>query len=99
MAHMQNLAGGLEKVVGCLEAVSNASDMHCGYGDSAPKAGAAPYVQAFDLPLASPGAEYLKISEEVGGDGVVTCGGGPHGSEVGASSLVCSLSVPAASRQ
>uniref|UniRef100_A0A8I3MSR4 Adenylyl cyclase-associated protein 1 n=1 Tax=Canis lupus familiaris TaxID=9615 RepID=A0A8I3MSR4_CANLF len=69
MAHMQNLAGGLEKVVGCLEAVSNASDMHCGYGDSAPKAGTAPYVQAFDSLLAGSGAEYLKLSKETGGDG------------------------------
>ncbi|CAD7675898.1 unnamed protein product [Nyctereutes procyonoides] len=37
MAHTQNLVERLEKVVGCLEAVSNASDMH-----------SAPYVQAFD---------------------------------------------------
>uniref|UniRef100_A0A8I3N396 Uncharacterized protein n=3 Tax=Canis lupus TaxID=9612 RepID=A0A8I3N396_CANLF len=71
MADMQKLVERLERAVGRLEAVSHASDMHCGYGDSAPKAGAAPYVQAFDLPLASPGAEYLKISEEVGGDGVL----------------------------
>lgn len=37
MADMQNLVERLEKVVGRLEAVSHASDMHCGYGDSAPK--------------------------------------------------------------
>ncbi|XP_006758034.1 PREDICTED: adenylyl cyclase-associated protein 1 isoform X1 [Myotis davidii] len=68
MADMQNLVERLEKAVGRLEAVSHASDMHCGYGDSAPKAGAVPYVQAFDSLLAGPVAEYLKISKEIGGD-------------------------------
>ncbi|KAK1340159.1 hypothetical protein QTO34_018723 [Cnephaeus nilssonii] len=67
MADMQNLVERLEKAVGRLEAVSHASDMHCGYGDSAPK-GAVPYVQAFDSLLAGPVAEYLKISKEIGGD-------------------------------
>lgn len=33
MADMQNLVERLERVVGRLEAVSHASDMHCGYGD------------------------------------------------------------------
>lgn len=37
MADMQNLVERLERAVGRLEAVSHASDMHCGYGDSAPK--------------------------------------------------------------
>ncbi|KAB1268184.1 Adenylyl cyclase-associated protein 1 [Camelus dromedarius] len=37
MADMQNLVERLERVVGRLEAVSSASDMHCGYGDSAAK--------------------------------------------------------------
>lgn len=68
MADMQKLVERLERAVGRLEAVSHASDMHCGYGDSAPKAGAAPYVQAFDSLLAGPVAEYLKISKEIGGD-------------------------------
>ncbi|KAF3819980.1 hypothetical protein GH733_015489 [Mirounga leonina] len=67
MADMQNLVERLERAVGRLEAVSHASDMHC-HGDSAPKAGAAPYVQAFDSLLAGPVAEYLKISKEIGGD-------------------------------
>ncbi|EPY78467.1 adenylyl cyclase-associated protein 1 [Camelus ferus] len=67
MADMQNLVERLERVVGRLEAVSSASDMHCGYGDSAAK-GAAPYVQAFDSLLAGPVAEYLRISKEIGGD-------------------------------
>ncbi|KAF6107800.1 cyclase associated actin cytoskeleton regulatory protein 1 [Phyllostomus discolor] len=68
MADMQNLVERLERAVGRLEAVSHASDMHCGHGDNAPKAGAVPYVQAFDSLLAGPVAEYLKISKEIGGD-------------------------------
>uniref|UniRef100_A0A2K6T147 Adenylyl cyclase-associated protein n=1 Tax=Saimiri boliviensis boliviensis TaxID=39432 RepID=A0A2K6T147_SAIBB len=68
MADMQNLVERLERAVGRLEAVSHTSDMHRGYGDSPSKAGAAPYVQAFDLLLAGPVAEYLKISKEIGGD-------------------------------
>ena len=68
MADMRNLVERLERVVGRLEAVSHASDTHCGYGDSAAKAGTTPYVQAFDSLLASPVAEYLKISKEIGGD-------------------------------
>ncbi|KAF5910291.1 hypothetical protein HPG69_014523 [Diceros bicornis minor] len=67
MADMQNLVERLERAVGRLEAVSHASDMHCGHGDSAPK-GAAPYVQVFDSLLAGPVAEYLRISKEIGGD-------------------------------
>ncbi|KAK2108894.1 F-actin-capping protein subunit alpha [Saguinus oedipus] len=42
--------------------------MYRGYGDNPSKAGAASYVQAFYLLLAGPGAEYLKISKEIGGD-------------------------------
>uniref|UniRef100_A0A2K6TAG0 Adenylyl cyclase-associated protein n=1 Tax=Saimiri boliviensis boliviensis TaxID=39432 RepID=A0A2K6TAG0_SAIBB len=68
MADMQNLVERLERAVGHLEAVSHTSDMHCGYGDSPSKAGAAPCMQAFDLLLAGPVTEYLKISKEVGGD-------------------------------
>uniref|UniRef100_A0A2K5Q5X6 Adenylyl cyclase-associated protein n=1 Tax=Cebus imitator TaxID=2715852 RepID=A0A2K5Q5X6_CEBIM len=68
MADMQNLVERLERAVGHLEAVSHTSDMHCGYGDSPSKAGAAPYMQAFDSLLASPVTEYLKISKEIGGD-------------------------------
>uniref|UniRef100_A0A2K5MIX8 Adenylyl cyclase-associated protein n=1 Tax=Cercocebus atys TaxID=9531 RepID=A0A2K5MIX8_CERAT len=68
MADMQNLVERLERAVGRLEAVSHTSDMHRGYGDSPSKAGAAPYVQAFDSLLAGPVAEYLKISKEIGGD-------------------------------
>uniref|UniRef100_A0A8C4LXM3 Adenylyl cyclase-associated protein n=1 Tax=Equus asinus asinus TaxID=83772 RepID=A0A8C4LXM3_EQUAS len=68
MADMQNLVERLERAVGRLEAVSQSSDMHCGHGDSAPKAGTAPYVQVFDSLLAGPVAEYLKISKEIGGD-------------------------------
>uniref|UniRef100_A0A8C5UI65 Adenylyl cyclase-associated protein n=1 Tax=Microcebus murinus TaxID=30608 RepID=A0A8C5UI65_MICMU len=68
MADMQNLVERLERAVGRLEAVSHTSDMHCGYGDNSSKAGAAPYVQAFDLLLAGPVTEYLKISKEIGGD-------------------------------
>ncbi|XP_008578476.1 PREDICTED: adenylyl cyclase-associated protein 1 [Galeopterus variegatus] len=68
MADMQNLVERLERAVGRLEAVSHTSDMYRGYGDSPSKAGAAPYVQAFDSLLASPVAEYLKISKEIGGD-------------------------------
>lgn len=64
---MQNLVEKLDRAVGCLEAVSHTSDMHRGYGDSASKAGTAPYAQAFDS-LACPVAEYLKISKEIGGD-------------------------------
>ncbi|MBZ3880741.1 Adenylyl cyclase-associated protein 1 [Sciurus carolinensis] len=41
--------------------------MHLGYGDS-PSKEAAPYVQAFDSLLASPVAECLKISKEIGRD-------------------------------
>ncbi|XP_010852923.1 PREDICTED: adenylyl cyclase-associated protein 1-like isoform X2 [Bison bison bison] len=67
MADMRNLVERLERVVGRLEAVSHASDTHCGYGDSAAK-GTTPYVQAFDSLLAGPVAEYLKISKEIGGD-------------------------------
>ena len=67
MADMRNLVERLERVVGLLEAVSHASDTHCGYGDSAAK-GTTPYVQAFDSLLAGPVAEYLKISKEIGGD-------------------------------
>ncbi|MBZ3874788.1 Adenylyl cyclase-associated protein 1 [Sciurus carolinensis] len=67
MADMQNLVERLERAVGRLEAVSHTTDMHLGYGDS-PSKGAAPYVQAFDSLLASPVAEYLKISKEIGGD-------------------------------
>lgn len=37
MADMRNLVERLERVVGRLEAVSHASDTHCGYGDSAAK--------------------------------------------------------------
>lgn len=37
MADMQNLVERLERAVDRLEAVSHASDMHCGYGDSATK--------------------------------------------------------------
>lgn len=37
MADMQNLVERLERAVGRLEAVSHGSDVHCGYGDSAPK--------------------------------------------------------------
>lgn len=37
MADMQNLVERLERAVGRLEAVSHASDTHCGYGDSAAK--------------------------------------------------------------
>lgn len=37
MADMQNLVERLERAVGRLEAVSHASDMHCGHGDNAPK--------------------------------------------------------------
>lgn len=33
-----------------------------------PSPGAVPYVQAFDSLLASPVAEYLKMSQEIGGD-------------------------------
>ena len=54
--------------MGRLEAVSHASDTHCGYGDSAAKAGTTLYVQAFDSLLAVPVAEYLKNSKEIGGD-------------------------------
>uniref|UniRef100_A0A8C9B8N6 Adenylyl cyclase-associated protein n=1 Tax=Phocoena sinus TaxID=42100 RepID=A0A8C9B8N6_PHOSS len=68
MADMQNLVERLERAVGRLEAVSQACDMHCGYADSAAKAGTTPYVQAFDSLLAGPVAEYLKISKEIGGD-------------------------------
>ncbi|KAI2516421.1 CAP1 isoform 14, partial [Pan troglodytes] len=68
MADMQNLVERLERAVGRLEAVSHTSDMHRGYADSPSKAGAAPYVQAFDSLLAGPVAEYLKISKEIGGD-------------------------------
>ena len=68
MADMQNLVERLERAVGRLEAVSHASDTHCGHGDSAAKAGTTPYVQAFDSLLAGPVAEYLKISKEIGGD-------------------------------
>uniref|UniRef100_A0A8C8ZDN1 Adenylyl cyclase-associated protein n=1 Tax=Prolemur simus TaxID=1328070 RepID=A0A8C8ZDN1_PROSS len=68
MADMQNLVERLERAVGRLEAVSHTSDMHCGYGDNSSKAGAAPYVQAFDCLLAGPVTEYLKISKEIGGD-------------------------------
>ena len=68
MADMQNLAERLERAVGRLEAVSHASDTHCGYGDSVAKAGTTLYVQAFDSLLAGPVAEYLKISKETGGD-------------------------------
>uniref|UniRef100_A0A2K5D1U4 Adenylyl cyclase-associated protein n=1 Tax=Aotus nancymaae TaxID=37293 RepID=A0A2K5D1U4_AOTNA len=68
MADMQNLVERLERAVGRLEAVSHTSDMHRGCGDSPSKAGAAPYVQAFDLLLAGPVTEYLKISKEIGGD-------------------------------
>ncbi|OBS80856.1 hypothetical protein A6R68_20936 [Neotoma lepida] len=67
MADMQNLVERLERAVGRLEAVSHTSDMHYGYGDSSTK-GAVPYVQAFDLLLANPVAEYLKMSKEIGGD-------------------------------
>uniref|UniRef100_A0A2K6ENJ4 Adenylyl cyclase-associated protein n=1 Tax=Propithecus coquereli TaxID=379532 RepID=A0A2K6ENJ4_PROCO len=67
MADMQNLVERLERAVGRLEAVSHTSDMHCGYGDNS-KAGATPYVQAFDSLLAGPVTEYLKISKEIGGD-------------------------------
>ncbi|XP_023377776.1 adenylyl cyclase-associated protein 1 [Pteropus vampyrus] len=67
MADMQNLVERLERVVGRLEAVSHASDMHCGYGDRDTK-GTVPYVQAFDSLLAGSVAEYLKISKEIGGD-------------------------------
>ena len=59
MADMQNLVERLERAVGRLEAVSHASDMHCGYGDSAP------YVQTFDSLLTGPVAECLKISKEI----------------------------------
>ncbi|KAB0379178.1 hypothetical protein FD755_006962 [Muntiacus reevesi] len=68
MADMQNLVERLERAVGRPEAVSHASDTHCGYGDSAAKAGTTPYVQAFDSLLAGPVAEYLKISKDIGGD-------------------------------
>lgn len=37
MADMQNLVERLERAVGRLEAVSHASAMHCGNGDSAAK--------------------------------------------------------------
>uniref|UniRef100_A0A671GAB8 Adenylyl cyclase-associated protein n=1 Tax=Rhinolophus ferrumequinum TaxID=59479 RepID=A0A671GAB8_RHIFE len=68
MADMQNLVERLERAVGRLEAVSHASAMHCGNGDSAAKAGVVPPVQAFDSLLAGPVAEYLKFSKEIGGD-------------------------------
>uniref|UniRef100_A0A8I3NWF1 CAP N-terminal domain-containing protein n=1 Tax=Canis lupus familiaris TaxID=9615 RepID=A0A8I3NWF1_CANLF len=68
MADMQNLVERLERALGLLEAVSHASDTHCGYGDSAPKAEAAPCVQAFASLLAGPVAEYLKVNKETGGD-------------------------------
>ncbi|XP_051843730.1 adenylyl cyclase-associated protein 1 [Antechinus flavipes] len=68
MADMQNLVERLEKAVGRLEAVSHSSGMHGGCGDSSPKGGVAPYVEAFDSLLAGPVAEYLKISREIGGD-------------------------------
>ncbi|XP_014439738.1 LOW QUALITY PROTEIN: adenylyl cyclase-associated protein 1-like, partial [Tupaia chinensis] len=68
MADMQNLVERLERAVDRLEAVSHTSDMHRWYGDSSSKAGAAPYVQAFDSLLAVVVTEYLKISKEIGGD-------------------------------
>ncbi|KAB0379083.1 hypothetical protein FD755_010661 [Muntiacus reevesi] len=55
MADMKNLVERLERAVGRLEAVSHASDTHCGYGDTS------------DSLLAGPVAEYLKISKEIGG--------------------------------
>ncbi|CAK7289853.1 Adenylyl cyclase-associated protein 1 [Vulpes lagopus] len=68
MADMQNPVERLERALGLLEAVSHASDMHCGYGDSAPKAEAAPCVQAFASLLAGPMAKYLKVNKDTGGD-------------------------------
>lgn len=68
MADMQNLVERLDRAVGHLEAASHASDMHCGYRDSALRAGAVPHVQTFDSLLAGPMTEHLQISKDIGGD-------------------------------
>ncbi|EHB14571.1 Adenylyl cyclase-associated protein 1 [Heterocephalus glaber] len=69
MADMQTLVERLERAVGRLEAASCSSDTRRGHGDGGGASqGAAPYVEAFDLLLAGPVAEYLKISKEIGGD-------------------------------
>lgn len=64
MSDVQNLVDRLKRAVGCLQAVSHTSDMHCGCGDS-PSKGVIPYVQAFDSLLAIPMEEYLKMSKEI----------------------------------
>uniref|UniRef100_A0A452SH20 CAP N-terminal domain-containing protein n=1 Tax=Ursus americanus TaxID=9643 RepID=A0A452SH20_URSAM len=68
MADMQNLVERRDRAEGRLEAASHASDMHCGYGDSAPRARATPHVQAFDSLLAGLMTEHLQISKDIGGD-------------------------------
>ncbi|VFV22373.1 adenylyl cyclase-associated protein [Lynx pardinus] len=92
MADMQNLVERLERAVGRLEAVSHASDMHCGYGDSAP------YVQTFDSLLTGPVAECLKISKEIERD-VQKHEEMVHTVLKLEQTLGYSLSMPAASRQ